>query len=116
MTKRFQDSVSFAVMAVLVFFVLSLSHTALTGSSGAGIRYFHLHWIVVRQDIWNTSVSRIYTGTLVALIVSSLCLTWVLSRVLKMLRNKQSTNGWLLFVVVVVIYLMFASMQDFVFS
>ncbi|MEI7733699.1 MAG: hypothetical protein WCO56_29305 [Verrucomicrobiota bacterium] len=116
MTKRFQDAVSFVVMAVLVFMVLSLSHTALTGSSGARIRYLHLHWIVVRQDIWKTSVSHIYIGTLAALIASSLCLTWILLKALKALRHKKSDTAWLIFILVIVIYLLFASMQDFVFT
>ena len=103
-------------MAALVFIVLSLTHTALTGSSGAGISYLNLHWIVLRRDVVDTSVSHINNGALTALIASSLCLTWVLSMVLKVLRHKKSTTGWLLFAVVVVIYLMFASVQNFVFT
>ncbi len=103
-------------MVLLVFILFSLSFTALTGSSRAGIRYLHLHWIVVRQDIWHTSVSHIYTGTLAALIAGSLCVTWILSRVLKVLHHKKSDFAWTIFILVIVIYLMFASGQNYVFT
>jgi hypothetical protein len=103
-------------MAVLVFIVFSFSFPALTGSSGAGIRYLHLHWIIVRQDVWNTSVSHIYTGTLAALIATSLCVTWILSSVLKLLRLKKSGFAWTIFVLLILIFLIFASRPNFVFT
>ncbi len=112
LNRRFQDSVSFAVMTILIFIVLSLSFTSVTGSSGAGIRYLDLHWIVVRQDAWNTSVSHIYTGSLAALFASSFCVAWVLSRVLKVLHHKKSDFAWTIFIFVIVIYLMFACVPN----
>lgn len=114
MRERMQDSVSFAVISLLVFVVFSLSFTSLTGSSGAGIRYLHLHWIVVRQDVWHTSVSHFSAGTLTALIAASLALTWALSRLLIALHHKKSGRGWLLFIFAVVVYVLFACQQDFV--
>ena len=114
MTNRFRYFVLFAAMAILIFVVISLSFTSVTGSSGAGIRYLHLHWMVVRQDIWDTSVSHIYSGTLAALIALSVCLTAVLSKLLKVLRAKKSGTAWLLFALVIVIYLGFATIPNFV--
>jgi hypothetical protein len=116
MTKTFLDFVSFAVMATLIFVVVSLSFTSVTGSSGAGIRFWDLHWIVVRQDVWNTSLSHIYTGTLAALIALSLGLTWVLSKLLKVLHAKKSDAAWLFFIVVIVIYFLAATVPNFVFT
>jgi hypothetical protein len=114
MPKRFLDFVSFAVMAALIFVVISLRITLIAGSSGAGIRYYHFPWIVVRQDVWNTSVSHIYTGTLLAMIALSLCLTWVLSWVLKFLRQKKSDIAWFLFILVIVVYILAAANPNFV--
>jgi hypothetical protein len=117
MTKRFQDSVSFAVMTILIFIVVSLSSTFLSGSSGAGVRYLDLHWIVLREDLAQVlTVWHIYTGTLVALIAVSFCLTWILSRVLKVLHQKKSRVGWLLFIFVILLLLGIACCQDFVFT
>lgn len=116
MTKTVRDFISFMVMAALIFAVISLSFTSVTGSSGAGIRYLHLHWIVVRQDIWHTSVSHIYTGTLAALIALSVCLSWALLELLKILRAKRSATGWLLFVLVIVVYLGLAMIPNYVLS
>ncbi len=113
MTKRFLDFVSFAVMATLIFVVISLPIILITGSSGAGIRYFHFPWIVVRQDIWNTTVSHVYTGTLAALIALSLCLTWFLSKLLKVLHAKKSDTAWFLFALVIVIYILAACSPNF---
>jgi len=105
-------------MTVLVFVVLTLSHTFLSGSSGAGIRYLNLHWIVFREDLAQVlTVVRFSTGTLATLIVISLCLTWVLSRVLKILHNKKNDFAWTIFIFVIVIYLLFfACVQNFVFT
>jgi hypothetical protein len=114
MIKTFLDLVSFAVMATLIFVVVSLSFTSVTGSSGAGIRYWDLHWIVVRHDIWNTSLNHIYIGTLAALIAYSLGLTWGLSRLLKILHTKKSAAAWLFFIVVIVIYFLTATVPNFV--
>ena len=100
-------------MATLIFVGISLSFTSVTGSSGAGIRYLNLHWIVVRQDIWNTSVSHIYPGALAASIALSFCLTWVLSKSLKVLRAKKSDTAWLLFVIIIVVFLIAATVPNF---
>jgi hypothetical protein len=116
MSKKLQDSVLFAVMSILIFAVFSLSFTCVTGSSGAGIRYLDLHWITVRQDIWVTSVSHIYIGTLAAMITASFGVTWALSRVLTVLHRKKSHAAWLLFTFVVVLYLMFATIPNFALS
>jgi hypothetical protein len=117
MTKRFQDYVSFAVMTILIFIILSLSFTSLTGSSGNGIRYLDLHWIVLRDNLYQVlTVTEIHVGTLATLIAASLCLTWILSKVLKLLRDKNSSGTWLIFTLVIVIYLMFASMQRYAFT
>ena len=101
-------------MSVFIFAILTLSFTSVTGSSGAGIRYLHLHWIVVRQDAWNTSVSHFFGGTLAALIAASLVLTLALSRALRILHHKKSDRTWVLFVFVVVIYVLLACLQGFV--
>jgi len=117
MTRRFQDSVSFAVMTILICIVLTLSNTFLSGSSGAGIRYLDLHWIILREDLAQAlTVVHIYTGTLAALIAVSLCLTWILSRVLKALRQKKSRVGWLLFTFAILFLLGIACVQNFVFT
>jgi hypothetical protein len=117
MSKKIQDSVSFAVMSVLVFIVLTLSRTALTGmGGGARITYFHLHWIVLRSDMWSISVSHIYFGMLAALVAASLVTTWILSRILMGLHHKRSTIAWSLFIFVILLCLGFASIQDFAFS
>ena len=116
MTKTFRDFISFAVMAALIFAVISLSFTSVVGSSGAGICYLSLHWIVVREDIWHISVSHIYTGTMAALIALSVSLSWVLSKLLKILRAKKSATAWLLFVLVILVYLVFAMIPNRVLS
>jgi predicted histidine transporter YuiF (NhaC family) len=116
MTKIIRDFISFCVMATLIFVVISLSFTSVTGSSGAGIRYWNLHWIVVRQDIWNTSLSHIYTGTLAVLIAFSFCLTWVLSKLLKVLHAKKNDTAWLLSIVLIVIYIVAATVPNFALS
>ncbi len=113
MTKRFRDFVSFAVMAALIFVVISLSFTLITGSWRAGIRYWHLHWIVLRQDSWNTSVVHIYPGTMAALIALSLFLTWVLSKSLKLLHDKKSTMAWLLFIIIIIFFLIGFTVPNF---
>jgi hypothetical protein len=117
MSKQIQDSVSFAVMTILLFTVLSLSYTSLTGSPGAGIRYLHLHWIVLREDIAQVlTVKHIYGGRLAALVAISFCLTWVLSRILKALHHKESRAAWLLFTLVILLLLGIACVQDYVFT
>jgi len=116
MTKRFLDFVSFAVVAALIFVALSLSFTSVTGSSGAGIRYMHLHWIDVRQDVWSTSVSRINIGMLAFLIALSLGLTWVLSQLLKILHAKKSSDAWMLFILFIAFYLVLAAVPNFAFT
>jgi nitrate reductase NapE component len=117
MTKRFRDAVSFAVMAVLIFAVLSLSNTSLTGSSGNGIRYLDLHWIIFRANLHQVfTVVHIYTETVVVMIAVSLSLTWVLSRILKVLRQKKSLAAWLLFTFLIILLLALACVQDFIFT
>lgn len=111
--SQIRDSLMFTVMSILIFLTFSLSFTSVTGSSGAGIRYLHLHWIVVRQDVGETSVSHIFGGALIALIAVSLGLTSVLSKVLKVLHNKKNDKAWMLFVFVVVIYVLIACQQGF---
>ena len=104
MRKPLRDNVSFIVMTTLMFVVLSLSFTAITGSSG-GIRYWTLHWIVLRQDVWATSVTHIYPGIMAALIALSLGLTWALSQSLNALRAKNSAKAWVFFILAIVIYI-----------
>ncbi|MCX6904113.1 MAG: hypothetical protein NTW03_11695 [Verrucomicrobia bacterium] len=117
MTKRFRDSVSFAVMAALVFIGLSLSFTFLFGSSRTGTRYLHLHWIVLREDLAQVlTVAHIDIGKLLALIALSLFVTWVLSKLLKVLHAKKSETAWLLFILVIVIYFVAAAGPNFVFT
>jgi energy-coupling factor transporter transmembrane protein EcfT len=117
MSKQFRDSVSFAVMAVLMFVVVSLSCTLLTGSSGAGIRYLDLHWIVFRADLYQVfTIWCIYKGKLAAVVAISICLTWALSVVLKVLHCKKSRAAWLIFVFVVLLLLALVCEQDFIFT
>ena len=117
MNKRFQHHVSFALMSILIFIVLTLSFTSLTGSSGNGIRYLNLHWIVFRENLYQVlTVADFHIGTLAILIAASLCVTWILSKILKVLHHKKSDGAWVVFGLVIVIYLMFASIQGFAFT
>ena len=117
MSNQLRDSISFVVMAVLMFFALTLSHTFLGGSSGAGIRYLNLHWIIFRADLYQVfTVTQIYYDKLAALIAISICLTWILSWILKMLHHKKSRVAWLIFTFVVLLLLGLACVQDFIFT
>jgi hypothetical protein len=117
MSKHFRDSISFAVMAVLIFAGISLSKTSLTGSSGNGIRYLDLHWIVFRANLYQVfTVAHFYHGKLAALVAISICLTWVLSWVLKVLHHKKSRAAWLTFAFVILLLLGLVCEQDFVFT
>jgi hypothetical protein len=117
MNKRFQHYVSFAVMSILIFIVLTLSFTSLTGSSGNGIRYLNLHWIVFRENFYQVlTVADFHIRALAILIVASFCMTWILSKILEVLHHKKSGKVWVVFGLVIVIYLMFASIQGFAFT
>lgn len=117
MFKQFRASFSFGVMAVLIFAVLSLSNTSLTGSSGNGIRYLNLHWIVFHANLYQEfTVAHVYQGKLAGLVAVSIGLTWVLAWVLKVLHHKKSRAAWLTFVFVVLLLLALACVQNFVFT
>jgi len=89
MTKHFRDSVSFAVMSVLIFIFVSLFKSEINESEDDVDTYWILHWIDLHRhfDIHRNcgiySFEHIHIGILTALIVTSFCLTWILSKVLR---------------------------------
>ena len=92
-TKQIQDLVSFAAMSVLIFVLVSLSHSEIFESYDAVDTIWNLHWIDchrrfdVHQNAGIYSFENLRPEILWSLTALSLCLTWILSKVLHRLRK-----------------------------
>ena len=81
MTKRTRDSISFAVMAVLVFI---LSQFFLSSSVSTGPNEdLSLGWLDFHRHGFNWSVGQFHFGPLIVEAILSIAFTWALSKALR---------------------------------
>jgi len=96
MSKKFCDSVSFALMMVLVFVLGSLAHSTLFETYDEADTYWYLHWIDihrhfdVQRQVGIYSIEHIHLAALAAMIFISFCVTWILAKILRHYRKRHN--------------------------